>query len=485
MVGLPLLLGLGAVSFVPMAPHAASAVRLRRVAPLLAMASVGSPAQPPAPAPPPAPPAQPISRGERLSVLAVLASAFLNLLGFTMTIPITPALKSHFSLQVGASFGALTSAYPLGMVLGLTLWPSLSDRVGRRPVMSLSLLGNSFGLLLQSVALLKRWPLPALLALRVFTGSCSGSSPIAKAYLADVGAASGQLPRYMAWRDAAATLAYIVGPTMGGLLYAASGKSLSAVVGASAAGSLIASVLIAVFVTEEASPTAQRAAKTAEAKSAEDAVADDAIIACPLGAALATAVATVCIVSGLFSCGASTFDSYFGVLAQDRFGMDTQTLGYTFTALSSISFLVSTCVSTAALRSLGTVTTCVVGLLAAGMGLLSIGAVTSSMTGVSSHTQRLAFWASAALYQIGSPLYNPSIPTMLLQCVPPYRRGAIMGLDSTVNTVARVTSPVLLGLLYQAYGAGACFFTAGGIVLTAAMVATVRRLLVMISMRDS
>jgi len=478
---LPLLLGLGVASFVPMAPHATSAVRLRRVAPLLASASVGSSAQPPAAAPPPAPPAQPISRGERLSVLAVLASAFLNLLGFTMTIPITPALKSHFSLQVGASFGALTSAYPLGMMLGLTLWPSLSDRVGRRPVMSLSLLGNFVGLLLQSVALLKRWPLPALLALRVFTGSCSGSSPIAKAYLADVGAKSGNLPRYMAWRDAAATLAYLVGPTMGGLLYAASGESLSVVVGASAAGSLIASGLIAVLVTEDVSPTAQRDAKAGTSKAG---AADDEIIACPLGAALVTAVATVCVVSGLFSCGASTFDSYFGVLAQDRFGMDTKMLGYTFTALSSVSFLVSTLVSTRVLRSLGTVTTCVVGLLAAGAGLLSIGAVTSTMTGVNSQTQRLAFWASALLYQIGSPLYNPSIPTMLLQCVPPYRRGAIMGLDSAVNTIARVASPVLLGLLYQAYGAGACFFTAGGIVLTAALVATLRRLLVMYSMRD-
>ena len=37
-----------------------------------------------------------------------------------------------------------------------------------------------------------------------------------------------------------------------------------------------------------------------------------------------------------------------------------------------------------------------------------------------------------------------------LQCVPPYRRGAIMGLDSAVNTVARILAPVLLGTLYKA-----------------------------------
>ena len=202
--------------------------------PLLATVADGGASPLPAPAAAAAaPPPAPVSVRERNSVLAVLAAAFLNLLGFTMTIPITPALKRHFSLQVGASFGMLTSAYPLGMMVGLALWPQLSDRVGRRPVISISLFGNFVGLALQGLALLRQWPLPALLALRVFTGSCSGSSPVAKAYLADVGAASGQLPRYVAWRDAASTLAYIVGPALGGLLYSASGASLSAVVGTS------------------------------------------------------------------------------------------------------------------------------------------------------------------------------------------------------------------------------------------------------------
>ena len=66
-----------------------------------------------------------------LSVAALLFAAFLNLLGFTMAGPITPALGHHFGMDVGASLGMLTSAYPLGMLGGLVLWPALSDRVGR------------------------------------------------------------------------------------------------------------------------------------------------------------------------------------------------------------------------------------------------------------------------------------------------------------------------------------------------------------------
>ena len=46
-----------------------------------------------------------------IGVVAVLSAAFLNLLGFTMAGPITPALGQHFGLEVGAKFGSLTSAY--------------------------------------------------------------------------------------------------------------------------------------------------------------------------------------------------------------------------------------------------------------------------------------------------------------------------------------------------------------------------------------
>ena len=81
-----------------------------------------------------------------LSVPAVLLAAFLNLLGFTMASPIQPALGKHFSLPLGASFGSLSSAYPLGMLLGVFLWPTLSDVLGRKIVMSTTLLGSGLGL---------------------------------------------------------------------------------------------------------------------------------------------------------------------------------------------------------------------------------------------------------------------------------------------------------------------------------------------------
>ena len=112
-------------------------------------------------------------------------------------------------------------------------------------MLALSLAGSGLGLLLQGLAVALGWPLRAFLWLRVLTGSCAGASPVAKAYLADIGQATGRLPSYMAWRDAASTGAFIVGPALSGQLYAAikaassQQLSLATIIGAAGIGKFL------------------------------------------------------------------------------------------------------------------------------------------------------------------------------------------------------------------------------------------------------
>ena len=82
------------------------------------------------------------------------------------------------------------------------------------------------------------------------------------------------------------------------------------------------------------------------------------------------------------------------------------------------------------------------------------------------------------MYHIGVPLYTPAIPTLLLQCVPPARRGAAMGLDAAVNTLARIGAPLALGALYRARGPARAFEAAGAATAAAAGVALARRALI-------
>ena len=430
-----------------------------------------------------------------LSVAAVLAAAFLNLLGFTMAGPITPALGSHFGLNVGASLGWLTSAYPLGMLGGLVLWPALSDRIGRKPVITLSLLGSGVGLAAQGLAVRSGGSLTAFLILRAITGSMAGASPVAKAYLADVGANAGQLPRYMAWRDAASTLAFIVGPLLSGSLYLGKkvvlGKqgSLAAVITTSGIYSLVAGLLVALCVSETPPTPAQTAEGSSSSKPKRGSPPappaaqpqEDVLVACPLGNQLVAAVATVCVISALFNAGSAPFDAFFPSLVKDVAGLDEGGIGKAKAALATLSLFVSATLSARTQKRFGAVVTCVAGLSFSALGLAALSAVVaySEAAALSKSLTITLFWAAAAIYQLGVPLFGPTIPTMLLQCVPRQRRGAVMGLDSSLNTVARIVSAPLLGALYGVAGPAVCFGTASAVLFASAATTVIRRFYVM------
>ena len=87
---------------------------------------------------------------------------------------------------------------------------------------------------------------------------------------------------------------------------------------------------------------------------------------------------------------------------------------------------------------------------------------------------RTACGRAAALYQRGKPLYAPTVPTLLLQCVPPDKRGLAMGIDAAVNTVARCVAPLALGALLRAKGEAVAVGGAAGLVLGAVGLALLR-----------
>lgn len=388
-------------------------------------------------------------------------AAFLHLLGFTMAGPITPPLAAHFSLT-GAHLGALTSAYPLGMLGALFVWPRLSDLVGRKPVLVASLLGVGVGLLLQGVAVARGWSLEAFLALRVASGLCSGASPVAKAYLADT-LDPASLPRWMAWREAASTLAFIVGPTLGGVLFVES--SLATVISSAGAASVGAALMVALVLVERRRSDKPPAAATEAPLSSSSSSSSNTAVVCPLGAKLYQAVATICVVSALYHVGQVSFDAFFAVHASAAFGMDARQVGALLTTNACVSFGVSTLLFSPVSARVGITPTSVLGLCLVAAGLAAVGVAATPA----------ALVASALAYGVGVPLFTPTVPILLLQCVPPSQRGTVMGVDSAVNTVSRVVAPLVLGELYKTSGAAACFAAAAAAVVLSAAVTAARR----------
>jgi len=395
------------------------------------------------------------------------------------------------------------------MLLGVFVWPTLSDVLGRKFVMSLTLFGSGMGLLLQSYGIRKCWTLEQFLTARVLTGCFAGNSPISKAYLADRGSLSsgggrGELSKYLAWKDAASTLAFILGPVFGGLVYQLCGRGVLGVTGesnrisfvilCSAVASLLASMAIMLFVKNTGSsgvkiprsPAVAHDNKNEDKDTIIDATKDGEcdtstteLISCPLGSTLWAGVASVAVVSSLYHAADSTFFAFFPTLLQNRLHVGTQAVGMALTSFAIVSFAMSAFVSSRFLKAFGPVTACTTGLGAVGTGLWTLGYAASLPAGINMGVTAAFILGASALYYIGVPLFGPSVPTMLLLCVPAHKRGAVMGFDGAVNTLARVISPLVIGEIHRVKGAGACFRVAGSCAYAAVGVALFRRHLVL------
>src|SRR4051812_41860240 len=87
-------------------------------------------------------------REERRALLVLLAVIYLMIAGFGLVIPLLPFFAQAFDAppwQVTLMF----SAFSIGQFIGEPLWGKLSDRIGRRPVLivTISAVGLSYAAL--------------------------------------------------------------------------------------------------------------------------------------------------------------------------------------------------------------------------------------------------------------------------------------------------------------------------------------------------
>lgn len=376
----------------------------------------------------------------------IFATTFLHLLGFTMGGPLLPSLRQHFSLAA-TSTGLISSAFPTGVFVAVFTFPILSDIIGRKPVLIISYLGVGVGFILQSLAVKFGLSFRVFIALRVLSGCFAGASTVVKAYIAD-SASRESLPMWMAYRESAATLAFIIGPTLGGIVLACS--SLSFAIFVIGLFSLAAGIFVAI--------TLKPTKKHGPVQELEEGRASEHVAECPItwGAPWLPIVLTA-VAGSFYNFGQSFFDSFFPILCAEHFGLSPPAIGSVQTCFATLVFLGTTCVYSRAVRCLGLVETASLGLSLISAGLILLGQATQT-----------AVVAAVVLYAMGVPLFAPCVPTLLTRCAPSDRRGFVLGIGSAVNSVARIISPVLIGMIYGA-SPGRAFVVVGGVVAVGAL----------------
>jgi len=159
-------------------------------------------------------------------LLPIFLTVFLDMLGVGIIIPVIPALffdaGSDF-FPPGASrefrsvvYGFLIASFPFMQFFGAPLLGSLSDRFGRKPLLTISLVGTMIGYFLFAYAI-GTGSLALLFISRMLPGFTGGNISIVYSAIADVSDEQSK-PKNFGLVGMSFGLGFILGPTLGGIM---------------------------------------------------------------------------------------------------------------------------------------------------------------------------------------------------------------------------------------------------------------------------
>lgn len=141
-------------------------------------------------------------------------TVFMDLVGFGIVLPLLPIYAEEYGASA-LTAGLLLASFSLMQFLFAPAWGHLSDRIGRRPVLLISLLGSVIGYSLFAWASAIQ-SLTLLFVARILSGVMGANIPVAQAYIADTTTADDRA-HGMGLIGAAFGLGFILGPALAGL----------------------------------------------------------------------------------------------------------------------------------------------------------------------------------------------------------------------------------------------------------------------------
>ncbi len=378
------------------------------------------------------------------SLTALVGVVLIGMTGFGVFLPIFPFL----ALEVGASPTATTiamGAYSLGQLISSPFWGRLSDRVGRKPVLIIGLLGG----VVSYLWLARAASVEELGAARLFGGLMAGNVGAAFAAAADL-ADDTTRARNMGFLGAAVGLGFIAGPALGALLVGdapdRAGFALVCLASAALAG---AAALAALLLFRES------LAKEARTQRGGPRPRQFAILASR------PVLLRFIIVMFLMIAAQALMETTFGLWADAELQWGPREVGWTLAALGVGAVLLQGGGAGAAARVLGERLTLLIGLalFAAGFGGLAVSHEVGTMA------------ASLVALTLGIGLATPALNALIASQAEGSERGAVMGLSQSASALGRVAGPLGAGALFDAFGTGAPFAVAAILILAALFVA--------------
>jgi DHA1 family multidrug resistance protein-like MFS transporter len=357
----------------------------------------------------------------RKNLLILSSTLVVVMLGFGMVIPIFPFYVERLGAG-GSALGLLVATAALTELLFGPLWGSISDRVGRKPILMIGMFGYGLSLLLFGLST-QLW---MFFASRALSGVLS--SAMLTTAMAYIGDSTGEKERGggMGALGAAAGLGVILGPGLGGWLGASGSLSMPFFAGAGL--SLVSLLLIALLLPEtlsfEARNTANRKIGLVGFRE--------------LWRALFSPIGKLLFLAFIGTVGTSNFESIFGLYAVDVFGYGPEQVGLVLTVVGVVAVIGRGLLTGLATKWLGEATVIKAALLAGAMTFVLLLLAKSDW----------AVLLTTGLFVLITAFFRPAVHSLTSQRAT-VGQGAAMGLSNSFVSLGRVVGPIWAGAVFD------------------------------------
>jgi MFS transporter, DHA1 family, tetracycline resistance protein len=366
----------------------------------------------------------------------------IDLIGFGLVIPLLPFYAERFS-ATPQEVTALMAVYSLMQMLSSPIWGRLSDRVGRRPVLMISMAAASLAYLWLGFA----GALWMLFAARALGGVCAGNIAAAQAYIADVTPPE-KRARGMGLIGAAFGLGFIIGPAVGGVV---AGSQLETAdlrtPGLIACGLSLIALSGVVLVLKESLPAGlpprPRHSRIGALREA-------------FGRKV---LARLLVIFFLATLAFGGMEATFALWAMAQLGWGPAQCGYLFTYVGLLSATMQGGLIGKLTARFGEERVLIVGLASIAVGLVILPL---------SHDLPLLAVATTCL-ALGMGAMQPSLNSLISRRAGAEEQGEIMGVAQSVASLSRVLGPLFAGALFAGLGRSSPFL-AGVLLVVAATV---------------
>jgi DHA1 family tetracycline resistance protein-like MFS transporter len=376
----------------------------------------------------------------RLSpIFVVVMTLFIDATGFGMIIPLLPFYAETF--QAGsAALGILIASFPLMQFIFSPILGRISDNVGRKPVLVISILTSAASFVLFAVAN----SFFILLLSRIAAGLATETA-VAQAYIADITSAQ-ERASGIGKVGAAHAAGFIIGPAIGGTL---------SVYGFSAPGfaAVFLTVINLLFVLFFLPESLLHSDSTSPVVAGSDA----GFLHRLLAAFSKPLIGTVLVVFFIVFLAWSAIPVIMPLLGVLFFGFGSVEMSYFFIYMGTIQIMWQGLILGRLTAKIGEEQ-----LIAFGPLLLMLGLFLMPLI-----PNIIAFVFSLTIISLASGMMRTVVPTFISKVSPANEQGGILGVTNGVASIARVPGPLIAGFLFDSVGSTAPFFASAAMLLVA------------------